>query len=39
MTPLLSYLTEVTIWTAVPMAVLTLLIRLAWRRGKNVEEP
>ena len=39
MRPLLSDLTAITIWTAVPFVVLTTLIRLAWRRGKHVEEP
>ncbi len=39
MTPLLSDLTGITIWTAVPIVVLTIIIRLVWRRGKNLEEP
>lgn len=39
MRPLLSDLTAITIWTAVPFVVLTAVIRLAWRRGRNVEEP
>jgi hypothetical protein len=39
MTPLLSDLTAITLWTAVPFVVLTALIRWAWRRGKHVEEP
>jgi hypothetical protein len=39
MRPLLSDLTAMTIWTAVPFVVLTAVIRLAWRRGRSVEEP
>jgi hypothetical protein len=39
MSPLLSDLTAITIWTAVAIVILTLLIRLVWRRGKDVEEP
>jgi hypothetical protein len=39
MIPLLSDLATITIWTAVPIALLTVVIRVAWRRGKHVEEP
>ena len=39
MSPLLSDLTIVTIGAAVLIGVLTAVIRLAWRRGKRVEEP
>ena len=39
MTPLLSDLTAITIWSTISIAVLTVVIRLAWRRGKDVEEP
>jgi preprotein translocase subunit SecG len=39
MRPLLSDLTAITIWTAVPFIALTMIIRLVWRHGKHVEEP
>jgi ABC-type uncharacterized transport system permease subunit len=39
MSPLLSDLTVITIWTAVPMVIMTTLIRVVWRHGKHVEEP
>ena len=39
MSPILADLTVVTIWTALPVILLTFLIRVAWRRKKDVEEP
>lgn len=39
MNPLLGSLTAITIWSAVSIVVLTIVVRYMWRRGKHVEEP